>query len=193
MPNWCYTTYTVVGDEKEVEQLHGLMEKLENMKKSLVDNGFGPNWLGNLVHSLGGDWQKVYCRGTWSNLDISGDTLYFDVESAWAEPDEVIDFLRSKYPSLVFYYQADEPGTRYFVTNDAEGSYYDDIYYFAEPMHNDEHFYRAGKEDKFLEDVGAYIGKKLKSIDEVYDAVDQYNDDKDWEDYIEVKIYKVVS
>lgn len=195
MPNWCYTTYTVVGEEKEVEALFGLMEKLENMKKSLVDNGFGSNWLGNLVHSLGGDWQKVYCRGTWSNLDISGDTLYFDTESAWADPYEVVDFLKEKFPSLEFYYSAEEPGMRYYVTNDSTGSYYPERFYFATPLHDDERYYSKDEAKKFIEDVGNYIGKDLygsKTIGEIYEAVEEYNSNKEWEACIEVKIIQVV-
>lgn len=65
MPNWCSTDYYAVGSKKEVLDLNKKMERLENRKKSLVKNGFGNTWLGNLVESLGGDWEKVYCRGEW--------------------------------------------------------------------------------------------------------------------------------
>ena len=65
MPNWCSTEYYVVGSKRELSDLNKKMERLENRKESLVKNSFGNTWLGNLVESLGGDWEKVYCRGQW--------------------------------------------------------------------------------------------------------------------------------
>lgn len=194
MPNWCYTTYTVVGEEKEVEALFGLMEKLEHMKEPLVPNGFGPNWLGCLVNSLGGDLEKVRCRGRWMNLNIIGDTMCFDTVSAWAEPYEVVDFLKEKFPSLEFYYSAEEPGMRHYVTNDSTGVYFPEIYYFATPLHDDERYYIKDEADGFIKDVGGYIGKDLqnKTPDEIYDAVDEFNSDKEWDEYIEIKIFSLV-
>lgn len=194
MPNWCYTTYTVVGEEKEIEALFGVMEKLEHMKEPLVPNGFGPNWLGCLVNSLGGDWEKVRCRGYWMNLEINRDTMWFDTESAWAEPYEMIDFLKEKFPSLEFYYSAEETGMRYYVTNDSTGAYFPERYYFATPLYDDERYYITDEADEFVKDVGDYIGKDLHGMtpDEIYDAVDEFNSDKEWEGYIEVKIFRLV-
>ena len=53
MPNWSTTDYFVIGSTKEIMDLNKKMEKLENRKKSLVKNGFGNTWLGNLVQYLG--------------------------------------------------------------------------------------------------------------------------------------------
>ena len=49
MPNWCYTSYVVTGDEKEVFDLYEKMRSLEQRKESLVENGFGKTWLGTLL------------------------------------------------------------------------------------------------------------------------------------------------
>ena len=54
MPNWSTTDYFVIGSTKEIMDLNKKMEKLENRKKSLVKNGFGNTWLGNLVQYLSG-------------------------------------------------------------------------------------------------------------------------------------------
>lgn len=45
MPNWCFTSYVVTGDEEELRELNDLMEKLERMSEPKVQNGFGPQWL----------------------------------------------------------------------------------------------------------------------------------------------------
>lgn len=54
MPNWCDTSYTIVGEEKEINTLYGIMKKLQDMKEPSVNNGFGTSWLGCLVDAFGG-------------------------------------------------------------------------------------------------------------------------------------------
>ena len=100
------------------------MNNLENRRKPLVDNSFGKTWLGCLVNKLGGNWQEVYCRGSWSDLDWNGAILRFNTETAWGPMDEVFKFIKTIYPSLKIYYQAEEDGMGVFITNDAEGSYF---------------------------------------------------------------------
>ena len=100
------------------------MNNLENRRKPLVDNSFGKTWLGCLVTKLGADWQKVYCRGSWSDLDWNGAILRFNTETAWGPMDEVFKFIKTIYPSLKIYYQAEEDGMGVFITNDTEGSYF---------------------------------------------------------------------
>lgn len=91
MPNWAYTMYHATGDKEQLKKLHSIMSELEGMKApGLHKNGFGATWLGNLVIKLGGDWEKVYCRGYWDNLLLHDDgSISFSVESAWDEPNEV--------------------------------------------------------------------------------------------------------
>jgi hypothetical protein BACCOPRO_01443 len=79
MPNWCSTAYVIDGDAKEVKQLYELMKGLEERETPSVENGFGTTWLGCLVDVLGGDWNKIYCRGDWSNLEMEQDILKWDL------------------------------------------------------------------------------------------------------------------
>lgn len=128
MPNWSSTSYHVVGDEKELKSLYELMVELSEMTKPRVENGFGPNWLGCLVDALGEDWQNISCRDAFfdMNLDVYG--LRFITETAWNPCNEVMDFLRRKFPSLVFYYYTEEPGFGIYATNDVTGDYFPDRY-----------------------------------------------------------------
>ena len=71
MPNWCWTSYVAVGDKKDIRDLYKKMKSLENSEKSLIENGFGNTWLGNLVTILGGDYHKISCRGEFGNLSIN--------------------------------------------------------------------------------------------------------------------------
>ena len=128
MPNWCYTSYVIDGKRKEIQILFSKMNNLENRKKPLVGNTFGKRWLGCLVTKLGGDWQKVYCRGAWSDLDWNGAILRFNTETAWGPMTEVFKFIKSIYPSLEIYWQAEEDGNGVYCSNDVEGRYFRDRY-----------------------------------------------------------------
>ena len=123
MPNWCYTSYVIDGKRKEVQSLFSKMNNLENRRKPLVDNSFGKTWLGCLVTKLGADWQKVYCRGSWSDLDWNGAILRFNTETAWGPMNEVFKLVKETYPSLEIYYMAEEDGMGVFITNDTDGNY----------------------------------------------------------------------
>ena len=100
------------------------MNNLENRRKPLVDNSFGKTWLGCLVNKLGGNWQEVYCRGSWRDLDWNGAILRFNTETAWGPMNEVFKFIKTIYPSLKIYYQAEEDGMGVFIKYDTEGSYF---------------------------------------------------------------------
>jgi len=128
MPNWSYTNYAVRGPEEEVGKLYETMKELQEMKKPLVENGFGVTWLGCLVTKLGGNPQTVYCRGSWSNLrKKEGDdsVLFFDSEHAWSRPSEVEDLIMKEFPGLETYFLEEELGMDIFQTNDTYGEFFD--------------------------------------------------------------------
>ena len=124
MPNWAYTSYLVKGSSEEVAALHKIIQDLEAREESYLPNGFGKLWLGNLVSILGGDWEKIYCRGHILDYSLQEDILRMNVESAWGEMDETRHFLQNKFPSLEIFYQTEEPGLCIFLTNDAAGAYF---------------------------------------------------------------------
>lgn len=146
MPNWCFSSYVIEGRKKELQSLHSKMKRLEKRKKSLVENGFGKTWLGNLVTRLGGDWQEVYCRGSWSDLDWNGAILRFNTETAWGPMTEVFNFIKSIYPSLEIYYMAEEKGNGVFITNDTEGRFFSDRYYLDSDGPVDDHYFETIEE-----------------------------------------------
>ena len=131
MPNWAYSQYRCVGDKEQLLKLHSTMSELDCMKSpGLHENGFGSTWLGNLVIKLGGDWEKVYCRGTWDNLLLHDDgTVSFSVESAWDEPNEVRHFLESVFPEIRIYFQCEELGMGIYKTNDDTRLYFPEQFY----------------------------------------------------------------
>ena len=178
MPNWCYTSYVIDGKRKEVQSLFSKMNNLERRKKSLVDNGFGKTWLGNLVTKLGADWQKVYCRGSWSDLDWNGAILRFNTETAWGPMTEVFKFIKSIYPSLEIYYMAEEDGNGVYCSNDVEGRYFRDRYRIEYDC-DYEYFTTI---EGVLGYVSGIIGKELKSKAAMEAAINDWNDNTEDDD-----------
>lgn len=126
MPNWCMTEYAITGDEQEVKALYELMTELDEREEPLVKSDFGTTWLGCLVQALGGNWEEVRCRGSWNNLEFFDDYLSFMTETAWVPCNETFDLIRKRFPSLEYYYQAEEPGYNLYETNDMEGVFFPD-------------------------------------------------------------------
>ena len=124
MPNWAYTNYKIKGSEEEVAALHKTIQNLEQREESLLPNGFGKLWLGNLVHALGGDWNDIYCRGQILDYSLDNGLLFISTETAWGEMSDVRHFIQFKYPSLEIYFQTEEPGMCIFQTNDHTGVYF---------------------------------------------------------------------
>ena len=124
MPNWCYTQYKIKGSESEVAALYKTIQDLADMDESLLPNGFGKLWLGNLVHALGGDWNDIYCRGHILDYSLENGILKINTETAWGEMSDVRHFIQFKYPSLEIYFQTEEPGMCIFQTNDHTGEYF---------------------------------------------------------------------
>lgn len=176
MPNWCSTSYVATGDRKEVRDLYEKMKSLEEGEKSLVENGFGKTWLGNLVTILGGDWKEINCRGEFYELQIDSDenSLQFEAMTAWGELSDLRQFICSKYPSLSIYYRAEEPGMCYYATNDAAGEYFPERIKVDE-WDNDPEYCETWEEA--FQVVSERTGAEIHNIEEMNRALEAYNED----------------
>ena len=183
MPNWCSTDYYIVGSKKEVLDLNKKMERLENRKKSLVKNGFGNTWLGNLVNYLGGDWEKVYCRGEWMCREYNKEknTLTFTTETAWREMDEWRKFIESCYKTIKILYVTEEPGMEIYKTNDKDAIFFKSKY-VLDYTEDIEYFETIDQAIEFIEEL---IGIKIedKTVNGIQKAMDNYvKENEDEED-----------
>ena len=101
MPNWCYTTHKCVGTPKDIRQLHGVLKYISKRKTSIVQNGFGKFWLGNLVTKLGGNWENYPCRGEIIDYSLQDkNTLMIWQNTAWAEQEGVRRIIEEKLPGI---------------------------------------------------------------------------------------------
>jgi hypothetical protein len=173
MPNWCDTQVSVIGNDKEINELYNLMVNLENMKEPAVKNGFGTTWLGCLVEALGSSWQEVPCLGEWSCLELNDGIITFSTESAWTSPTEVFDLIQQKFPSIEIFFLGNEPGCEYFVVNDPEGRFYPDRY-IVDLCTADEEYLTEYFED--LETALDWINEQTNSNVKSEEDVEMLND-----------------
>ena len=126
MPNWCVTSYVIEGDSKEVQDLFHKLNGLIETEASLKKNDLGACPLSKVVEIFGRKPEKVSCRNELMNLEIDrkGNCLSFITETAWNDSPEVWELVTSRYKSLSYYYQAEESGMEYYVTNDSEGNHF---------------------------------------------------------------------
>jgi hypothetical protein len=182
MPNWSTTDYFVIGSTKEIMDLNKKMEKLENRKKSLVKNGFGNTWLGNLVQYLGGDWEKVYCRGEWMcrDYDKERNALTFTTETAWQEMNEWRRFIESCYKTIKILYVTEEPGCGIYQTNDKEGIFFKSKYIldYGEDV---EYFETLNQAIDFIEKL-TEISIEEKTVNGIQKELDAYAEENEDED-----------
>lgn len=127
MANCCITDYIAEGSKEELHDLLDNMEQLRGMKFPLVVSDWGVTFLGCLIELLGGDYKKVYCRGSFHNLEnyiaVDG-TIRFSTDTAWVEMAETRTFLETRYPNLKFYYLSEESACDFFDSNDTQGKYW---------------------------------------------------------------------
>lgn len=182
MPNWCSTDYYVLGSRKEIMDLSKRMERLENRKKSLINNGFGNTWLGNLVNNLGGDWENVYCRGEWMCREWNKEknTLTFTTETAWQEMKEWRKFIESCYKTIKILYVTEEPGMGIYKTNDL-----DEIFFKAKFVldygEDVEYFETLDQAMVFIEELTG-ITIEEKTVNGIQGKLDEYVEENDEED-----------
>ena len=173
MPNWCFTTYKCVGDIEEILDLNNKLMELDNMKEPLEPNGFGNLWLGCLVKILGGDAEKVYCRGdiTEFSYNEEDDVLTIDTQTAWNEMEEVRFFLKKVYPSLEIYYYEEEPGCEIYQTNDRHGRFFPQRFILDDLDGEGPEYYEDI--DSLLEAASEAMNLKLDSMADLNEAIEE--------------------
>lgn len=170
MPNWCSSEFAFKGDKQELKDFHKKLNYLSSPENTnQVENGFGTNWLGNIVHGFGFDWEKISCRGT-LHLPDEGfdpekdDYLLIETETAWVPLPEMWEIILEKfYPNISFVFNSIEEGCGIYINTDVEHTIFPEQYYLSvyDPI-NDEY------EEEFCEskeELEGYI-KKLKATDE---------------------------
>ena len=181
MPNWCYTDYVIEGDKKELQTLYETLQRLDTKTELKTTSGFGGRWLGNLVTELGGDWEKIYCRGSIDWYDMEDDQLKILTETAWGPMTEVFDFITEKFPSLTYYYQAEEPGCELYWSNDTEGlHFYKYVVRLCKDGYDECEYFET--QEEAFEYISKNFNTEIKSFSDV-EHLNEMLEEKEKEDY----------
>lgn len=124
MPNWCLTRITINHEnEEKLKELEKLIN--EWTSKDYMKNGFGLEWLGNIVGNSGvgtvneNPETDLRCRGRLTYLECTDDQLLIDTETAWSPMLKMWVKVLEKYlPDAELIYQAEECGNGLYSTND---------------------------------------------------------------------------
>ena len=178
MPNWCDTTYKCVGDPKEVRALHKILKYIDRRKTTIVRNGFGKWWLGNLVTKLGGKWEDYCCRGEITGYSFDGDVLEITQYTAWCEQEGVRRIIQEKFPGIKVYYREEEPGCEVYYTNDTTGDYSPETYFLD--SYDEQRYFETIEEaaERVTEIVGCTVEATVNAIQE---ALEKYVEQKESE------------
>ena len=173
MPNWCFTSYCIEGSKTEITDLYQKLQSLSERKESLHPNGFGLEWLGNIVLLLGGDFEQIKCRGSFHSLSLSEDgVLRFDTATAWGEMNEVWEFVKKSYPSIQYYWLAEEGGNCYYATNDKDGKYFPERVIIDQTYSGTEYY---ATDQAALDDIVNIIGKPVSDWEQAELLIKEYN------------------
>ena len=169
MPNWASVTYECVGDPKDIRRLNGALMYIDKRKTTIVPNGFGKWWLGNLVTKLGGNWEQYPCRGDITSYSLENETtLMIWQNTAWGEQEGVRKIIEEKLPSIKIYFQEEEPGCGLFATNSFK--HFPERYLldsYEEPLY----FETIDEATQCVSDIVGY------PIEPSFEAIDQALDD----------------
>lgn len=133
MPNWCWTDITIQdSDEEKIKTLYHLIHDVWT-SGSYIQNGFGNNWLGNIVcGSCTGTWDgqnfldekgcTVACRGSLDGISLHDNLILLSTSTAWEQMMRMWKLICEKYLSQDYqiWYHASEPGCELYDTNDPD-------------------------------------------------------------------------
>jgi len=197
MPNWCNNDITIYSSNEE--KLKKLSELIDDWtSKDFATNGFGHNWLGNIVgfSEIGKyendfktlDDKELRCRGQLIYSELSGGQLNLITETAWAPMLKMWKLICDKYlPDANIIYTSEEPGCGIYYTNDPniEGSYYVDIWEPPEEFEDEESLYEASKTD-----VINFLQRVLKTTESDFDKLMSMYENSDNTDWLAINEWK---
>jgi predicted RNase H-like HicB family nuclease len=152
------------------------LKYIDRGKTTIVRNGFGKWWLGNLVTKLGGKWEDYRCRGEIIDYSLDGDILIISQSTAWSEQEGVRRIIQEKFPSIKVYYREEEPGCGVYYTNDTTGDYFPETYFLD--SYDEQRYFDTIEEA--AESVSEIVGCTVEAtIDAIQEALEKYVEQKE--------------
>lgn len=183
MPNWNYTDVVATGPPEHIDDLYNIMCSLRDADEATVKSDFDKAWYGCLIDKFGIDWNTVYCRGSWYDVEkCDENTLKWWDETAWGPLTEVFDAIEKHYPSVKIYWQCEEPGMGLYASNDIDHLFFSTMFIlYYDDCDNIEHF---DSEKELLDFVNSYLEDKpefkvhepIKTLEELDKLIEDTDD-----------------
>ena len=188
MPNWCMTSYAIVGATKDVERIS------KTLKNHSVYESSSDNWEGNVLIELGMNYDKFKNRSirgfvqdhelTRINDDESLLKIYCD--EAWSRT-EFADLLGELFEDIGIWWRAEEPGCELYQTNDEDGDYFPERY-FVDTCINGEY-----DSEYFTSKDAVYEWLSKKCGCKTAEEAEAFNENCDDDDFIYVHAFDICS
>lgn len=189
MANWCYTEFTFVGKENEIKDF---CDKIKSFtSKERLPNGFGNDWLGNIVDGFGFNWNRIDCGGQALSVTevekyLSEAKFSVNVMTAWRPMTKMWDKVIEKYyPSIRYVFLAEEPGNEIFINTDKEGAFYLDKFYMDLDLpdkYEYESTYYCTSEKGVVETLNSIFGYSYDNYEQCIKAVEEELDKEEYRD-----------
>lgn len=180
MPNWCFTSYSLVGSDEDAKAAYDALRKLEQTARpgNFEAGSFLPNphWLGYVVKDiLGKSREDIPCRGIFESLELTkwGDKsiVEFNTETAWCPCDDLVELLADKF-NLSQNYFAQEPGNLLYCKLNPDQVYPMTLHYYSDDDEDN-----LETLEHFLSEYGEKYGLKSDaSLEEAIAAVNASED-----------------
>lgn len=176
MANNCYTIYKCIGTKEEIDDLEKKLQTAE-------DAG-----ITSMIKALGENPEPYQRRGIVIDIYRMNDTeLDIHQDTAWREQEGFRQCIQKVYPKVEVYFQDEEPGCGWFVTNSFE--YFPERYYldnYEEPLYFDDI-------NDAARCVSEIVGHEVKpDVTEIITALDKYMDDnpgdENWHSFHEFEL-----
>lgn len=174
MPNWCTTTYKVIGDNKQLNELYSKLKSLPDKNEygwEILINDF----FASIDYDTNGDFYRGQIS---SDIELNDNVLTFEVTSAYRRYDPIKESINIKYPALDIYYYESERGNCVFETNDVNGKFFG-RYMFYNPDSFETKFFNDEK--KLLSYASESMHQRIKTIEQLEDLL--YNSDYDFDEF----------
>lgn len=123
MANWASTSYRIVGNENDLQELFLIIKAFMDNERPTMTERTTNDWEGNVVLALGESIENCRIRGFIQTYELGDGVLSIETEEAWG----ITDFrhiLEHHFKDMKVYYVVEEPGMEIYATNDVDGRFF---------------------------------------------------------------------
>lgn len=203
MPNWCSTKIWFYSEDKNsVEEFYTFVQ--ESISEMRAPNGFGSDWLGNVLIYAGLENEidgSLGCRGSIEyisdDIEYKEGYYYFDIdtETAWVPMIKMwVEVLKKQRldHTIEIAYQAEECGCELYEQHDDTGGVFavDTVYIdaFGDEAGKLSNYY--ADPEKAMESLREFFNAPPDTyMDELVEMAEKYSEENEYDNFIGIHIF----